>query len=115
MGQKIAGTCYVKVDGQQLVLTGAVEAPLNKSTRETVVKGYFKEEDTVPFVKAEVAVPKGTNMAAITGATNATVTVEFANGSVYTLSGAYLVGEVNYSSDEGKASLEWNGTEGDWN
>lgn len=114
MGQKVAGTCYIKVDGQQLVLSGAVEAPLNKTTRDTVVKGYFKEEEKIPFVKAEVLVPKGTNMAAITDATNATVTVEFANGKVYTLSAAYLVGDVDYSSDEGKASLEWNGSEGDW-
>jgi hypothetical protein len=114
MGQKIAGTCYVKADGEQLVLVGAVEAPLNNANRETIVKGYFKEEEVIPFVKAEVAVPKGTDMVRITGATNATVTVEFANGKVYTLSGAYLVGEANYSSDEGKASLEWNGIEGDW-
>lgn len=43
-----------------------------------------------------------------------TITVEFANQSVYTLSGAYVVGEANYSSDEGKIALEFNGTEGDW-
>ncbi|MCF7545828.1 phage tail tube protein, partial [Pseudomonas petrae] len=28
MGQKVAGTCYVKVDGTQLTLKGGVEAPL---------------------------------------------------------------------------------------
>jgi len=38
MGQKVAGTCYIKADGQQLVITGGVEAPLAKVKRETIVK-----------------------------------------------------------------------------
>ena len=114
MGQKVAGTCYVKVDGAQLVLSGAVEAPINKATRETIVKGYYKEEDTTPFVKVEALVTRDTDIGKLSQGTNMTVTVEFANGKVYVLSGGYLVGEANYSSDEGKVSLEFNGTEGDW-
>ncbi len=82
MGQKIAGTCYVKVDGTQLVLNGAVEAPLNKLKRETIVKGYFKEEDNTPFVKVEAVGVKQTDFQKIVNATNATVTVEFANDTV---------------------------------
>ena len=114
MGQKIAGTCYVKVDGTQLVLNGAVEAPLNKLKRETIVKGYFKEEDNTPFVKVEAVGVKQTDFQKIVNATNATVTVEFANDTVYTLSGAYIIGDANYNSDDGKVALEWNGNEGDW-
>ncbi len=114
MGKKVAGTCYVKVDGNQLVLSGAVEAPLNKVTRETIVKGYYKEEDAVPFLKVEALGVKESDFQSIAAGTNMTVTAEFANGSVYTLSGAYIIGEANYSSDEGKVSLEFNGTEGDW-
>ena len=114
MGKKVAGTCYVKVNGAQLVLSGAVEAPLNTVKRETLVKGYFKEEDAVPFVKLEaVGVPE-TDFQKICEGKSMTITVEFANQSVYTLSGAYVVGEANYSSDEGKIALEFNGTEGDW-
>lgn len=114
MGQKVAGTCYVKVDGVQLVLSGAVEAPLNSVTRETIVKGYFKEEDTIPSVKLEAVGVKETDFQKICDGKAMTLTVEFANGSVYTLSGAYVVGEANYSSDEGKISLEFNGVSGDW-
>jgi hypothetical protein len=114
MGQKSGGTCYVKVDGQQLVIKGNVEAPLGKAKRETLALGYYKEEDVIPFVKAEVLVPKGTPIQKIMDGTNMTVTVEFASGKVYTLSGAYVTGESNYDSEEGKASLEFNGTAGDW-
>ena len=114
MSQKIAGTCYVKVDGAQLVLNGAVEAPLNKKKRETIVPGYFKEEENTAFVKVEAVGVKETDFQKIVNATNATVTVEFANGKVYTLSGSYIVGDANYNSDDGKVALEWNGNEGDW-
>ena len=114
MGQKVAGTCYVKVDGAQLVLNGAVEAPLNKFKRETIVKGYFKEEDNTPFVKVEAVGVKETDFQKIVNATNATVTVEFANGTVFTLSGGYIAGDANHNSEDGKVSLEWNGNEGDW-
>lgn len=114
MGQKVAGTCYVKVDGAQLVINGAIEAPLNEFKRETIVKGYFKEEDNTPFVKGEFVGVKQTDWQKIVNATNATVTVEFANGTVYILSGAYIVGDANHSSEDGKVSLEWNGNEGDW-
>lgn len=114
MGKKVAGTCYVKVDGEQLVLSGAVEAPLNTVTRETIVKGYYKEEDTVPSLKVEAVGVKESDFVGITQGTNMTITAEFANGAVYTLSGAYVIGEANYSSDEGKVSLEFNGVQGSW-
>ena len=41
-----------------------------------------------------------------------TVTVEFGNGWVYTLSGAYLVGEIAMNGSDGNVSLEFNGTKG---
>jgi hypothetical protein len=42
------------------------------------------------------------------------VTVEFKNGRVYVLSGAYVVGEPAATGDDGKASLEFNGVKGRW-
>ena len=51
---------------------------------------------------------------AVTAPAALTLTVEFANGTVYTLAGAYVVGEANFSSEEGKVSMEFNGNEGDW-
>ncbi|MCF5500925.1 phage tail tube protein, partial [Pseudomonas syringae] len=45
MGQKVAGTCYIKVDGTQLTIIGGGEAPLMNVKRETVFPGYYKEID----------------------------------------------------------------------
>ncbi len=114
MGQKVAGTSFVKVDGVQMVISGNVEAPLGKRKRETVAKGYYKEEDGVPFTSGEFVIPKGLDIDKIMNGTNMTITTEFASGKVYTLSGAYVVDDSNVGSDEGKASIKFEGDEGDW-
>ena len=114
MGQKVAGTSYVKVDGVQMVVAGNIEAPLGKVKRETITKGHYKEEEVVPYVSGEYVIPKGLDTDKIMNGTNMTITTEFANGKVHTLSGAYVVDEVNLGSDEGKASIRFEGDEGDW-
>ena len=43
MGQKVAGTVYIKADGIQFTTTGGVECPLSVVMRESVAPGYFKE------------------------------------------------------------------------
>ncbi|MCE4058457.1 phage tail tube protein [Pseudomonas sp. Au-Pse12] len=114
MGQKVAGTCYIKVDGDQLVITGGVEAPLSKVKRETIIKGYFKEEDRTPFLKVDAVKTPNFPVAKLSGGTNMTVTAEFKDGSSYVLSGAYLVDDVNVTGDDGKVSLNFEGIAGDW-
>lgn len=114
MGQRVGGTSYVKVDGVQMVISGNIEAPLGKFNRETITKGHYKEEEVVPFLSGEYVIPKGLDTDKITKGTNMTITTEFANGKVYTLSGAYVVGDANVGSDEGKASIRFEGDEGDW-
>mgnify|MGYP001535525484 CR=1 FL=1 len=37
MGKKLAGTCFVKVNGQQLELQGNIEFPLTSVQRETML------------------------------------------------------------------------------
>lgn len=114
MGQKVAGTCYIKVDGQQLVISGGVEAPLSKVKRETIVPGHFKEEDLAPFLKVDAVKTPNFPMAKITEGTNMTITAEFKDGTSYVLSGAYLVDEANVTADDGKVALKFDGISGDW-
>lgn len=114
MGQKVAGTCYIKVDGEQLVITGGVECPISKVKRETIVKGYFKEEDLVPSIKVDAVKTPGLDISKITTGTNMTVTAEFKDGSSYVLSGAYMVDDAMVSGDDGKLSLKFEGINGDW-
>jgi hypothetical protein len=114
MGQKVAGTCYIKVDGAQLVITGGVECPISKVKRETIVPGYFKEEDVIPSVKVDAVKTPGLDISKITTATNMTVTAEFKDGSTYVLSGAYMVDDATVNGDDGKLSLKFEGINGDW-
>ena len=114
MGQKVAGTVYIKIDGAQLVITGGVEAPLNKYNRETIVKGFFKEEDVIPFLKVDAVKTPGVDWAKIANGTDMSATAEFKDGSTYVLSGAYVVGDLNVTGDDAKVSIEFNGIEGDW-
>lgn len=113
MGQKVAGTAFVKVDGAQLTLEGGLECPISDKKRETVVPGFFKEEDLPGFVKVSVVDTPDFPRKALVEGRNMTVTAEQANGKTYVLSQAYLVGEPSTKSDSGTIEVEFNGV-GKW-
>lgn len=117
---KVAGTCYLKVDGDQLELKSeaGIEAPLFDKTRETVMGqsgvAGFKETDKMPFIKGTFIVNPNFPLEKLNDSSDMTVTAEFKTGKTYTLSGAYVVGDANYNSDTGEVELEFNGTKGIW-
>jgi hypothetical protein len=116
--KRLAGTCYIKVDGEQIEVSGGVEAPLNDSKREpvksaTAVVGY-KEEVIVPYVKVTAILVPGFPRAKLNASDNMTITAEMANGDVYTLSGAWLANDPSHKADDGTTELEFNGTKGNW-
>lgn len=118
MAKRVAGICYIKVDGSQLEVSGGVEAPVGEVTREAV-KGQggvagFKEETRVPFVKLSAIFRDDFPMDKVAKATDMTVTAEYPNGKVYTLSDAFMVGEPSAKADDGTIELEFNGTKGIW-
>jgi hypothetical protein len=114
MGQAIAGTCYVKADGQQFSVMGGIECPLFDVKRESVLPGLYKEEDLTPYVKVDAAFTKDFPINKLRAAKDMTVTVEYRNGRVYVLTEAYVVGEPAASGDDGKVPLEFNGRKGVW-
>lgn len=114
MGQKVAGTVYIKADGAQFTVTGGVECPLSDKKRESVAPGFFKEEDLVPYVKATVVHEPNLPIKQIMEATDATITVEFKNGGVYVLSGAYVVDQPASKGDDGTIEFQWDGSKGVW-
>ncbi|MBK3431404.1 MULTISPECIES: phage tail tube protein [Pseudomonas] len=114
MGQKVAGTAYVKVDGAQLTITGGCEAPLMEVKRETVVPGFYKEEDLAPWVKVTAVHTNDLDIKKLVNGTDMTVTVEFKNGKVYVLAGAYLVDEPSSKGDDGTIELQFDGIKGTW-
>ena len=117
---KVAGTCYVKADGAQLELKGdnGIEVPMFSVTREAVMGqsgvAGLKETARVPYVKGTFIVGPDFPREKLDESTDITVTVEFINDTVYTLSGAFVVGEAAYKSDSGELEIEFNGIKGIW-
>lgn len=115
---KIAGTCYVKVDGQQISLTGGIEVPMNTRIRDDVIglagDVDFKETHRAPYIKGTVKVPKAFPVSKLMDSESMTVTAELANGMVYVLSSAWVHGEINHNAEEGTADIEFHGEEGDY-
>jgi len=115
---KTAGTCYFKVDGEQLEVTGGVEAPLLDVKRETQmgVNGPvgFKETAIKPYLKLSAAFVRDFPLSTLQNSTNMTITAELANGMVYTLSGAFVEGEPSAKNDDGTTDIEFGGMKGFW-
>ncbi|WP_422402638.1 phage tail tube protein [Pseudomonas sp. GZD-209] len=114
MGQRVAGTCYVKVDAAQLTITGGCEARLMDVKRESVVAGFYKEEQLTPYVKVTAVYTPDLPIKKLVEGTDMTVVCEFSNGKVYVLSGAYLVDEPVASGDDGTIDLQFDGLKGVW-
>lgn len=118
MGKRVAGICYVKADGTQFEVKGGIEAPLNNKSREAVMGlggvAGFKETEQRPFVKVEAIFTPDFPISTIASSTNMTITVEFANGKVYTLSNAWVEGETPANGEEGTTTLEFSGIKGTW-
>lgn len=115
MGQKMAGTCYVKVDGEQLAVEGSVEIPMMDVTRETKIGSTgvvgFSETPIAPFVNLSAFLQNDFPIDKLKQ-TDLTVTAELANGWVYTLQSAWLSGEVNLNPSDGNVTLNFVGLKG---
>lgn len=113
---RIGGTCYIKVDGLQLSLTGGIEVPMNTKLREDVMgldgSVDFKETHRAPYTKGTFKVPKAFPIDKLVDSESMTITSELANGQVYVLSEAWLSGEANHNAEEGTVDLEFHGSEG---
>ena len=119
MGKKVAGICYIKVDGTQLEVKGNIECPLAPTSKETVmglngVAGY-KETAKRPFTKLDAIFTSDFPISLLQNGTAMTITSEMANGKVYTLTSAWLEGDGNdVNAEEGSISLEFSGVTGFW-
>lgn len=118
MGKRVAGTCYIKVDGEQLEVAGGVECPILDVKRETVMgvtgPAGYKETALRPYVKVNTVFVAGFPLEKLRNGTDMTVTAELSNGNVYTLSGAFVEGEPAAKTDDGTIELEFGGSKGIW-
>ncbi len=118
MGKRVAGTCYVKVNGRQLEVSGGLECPMSDKIRSSV-KGStgtagHKEEHRTPFTKLTAIFRDDFPMDEVAENTDLTITSEYPNGRVYTLSAGYMVGEPSAKAEDGTVDLEFEGLRGIW-
>lgn len=118
MGKRIAGTMYIKIDGEQLEIQGKFECPGMEFKREAVlsssgVAGY-KETFVKPYIKTTALFIPSFPLSKLRDSTDMTCTAELANGKVYTLSGAFIENEAPVNGEDGTIELEFAGTKGIW-
>jgi hypothetical protein len=118
MAKRIAGACFVKTDGDQIEIKGGLEVSGADVTRETVLstKGVagFKETPRAASLKVTALFTEDFPLEKLRDGTDMTITAEFANGKVFTLSGAYLIGEPTIKGEDGEIDLEFEGSKGIW-
>lgn len=118
MALRMAGIAYVKADGVQFQIKGNVECPVNNRKRELMmgVSGPMGMKETAkePYVKFDAGFVADFPINQIISNTNMTITVEYANGKVYTLTEAFESGDAAAGSEEGTVGLEFFGMEGVW-
>jgi hypothetical protein len=117
-GKRLAGTCYIKIDGVQIEVAGGLEAPLAKVKKEPVVAAGrvvgYKETVIPPYVKVSAILLPDFPREKLSSGDDMVVTADFANGDVYTLDKAWFGGESAHKAEDGTADLEFGGLDGNW-
>ncbi|MCW0137446.1 phage tail tube protein [Escherichia coli] len=94
---RIAGTCYFKIDGQQLSLTGGIEVPMNRTVNDDIIglAWFSGPQGNSPCALRQRDLQGARRIfrsSKITSSDEMTITAELANGQVYVLSSAWLHG-----------------------
>ena len=112
--QKVAGTAYFKIDGVPLTMRGSGKIKPSTVKREAITNIdttiSFKEMPVAGEMSLELEAGPGFSAQALNGISNATVTFEAANGTVYILNGGFQIDELEIDTDEGKVTAKFAGT-----
>ena len=117
MGVPVAGTAYLKYDGQQLPLKGSFTVSPSRVDRAGIagqdgVHGY-QELPRVPFIEGDVSTLPGLSVEALEQITDATVTAELLNGTVYVLRNAWCKSAFEINTHDGQFRVRFEGIDGD--
>jgi hypothetical protein len=113
MANRIAGVCYLKVDGAQYALRGNLSVAPARTVR-TGVAGQdgvhgFTEAPTVPYIEGDISDLGSLSLQRLHAVNEATVTVELANGKVYLLRQAWFAGELVLNAADGTVPIRFEG------
>ena len=114
---RVGGIIFVKVDSQLYRAKGAFDYNIGVPKKEGVVghdgvHGY-KELPQISFIEGAFTDSEDLNLEALRGITNATVTLELANGKVIVLRDAWEASDGNGNSEEGELEVRFEGMNGE--
>jgi hypothetical protein len=113
MAQRIAGIAFWMVDGVQLAVRGNLEVMASRQERTGIagqdsVHGY-SELPVVPYISGDVSTVVGTSVEDIDAVTDATITAELANGTVYVLRNAWRAERSTINTRDGQFNVKFEG------
>ncbi len=111
--QRRGGTIQFSVDGVLQDAKGSFSYNLGRPKREAIVgadavHGYM-EKPQVAFIEGEITDRGSLDLAALQGVTNASVTLELANGKVIALRDAWYAAEGTGHTEEGNVEVRFEG------
>jgi len=104
---------YLRVDGEQYALRGALTISIFPFEREGVagmdgVHGYT-QTPRAPEISADLSDMGGLSMAKLQAVCNSTITVELMNGKTYILANAWTSGAPELDATDGTVSVTFQG------
>ena len=117
MSQRRGGTISLQINGELQDAKGGFTYNLGRPKKEAIVgadgvHGY-KETPQVAFVEGEITDRGTLDLAALVNLTDATVTLELANGKVIVLRSAWYAGEGTGNTEEGNVQVRFEGKSGE--
>lgn len=115
---RIAGICHITANGKSLDIEGGLTVPLSKSNKEAIVSTngsvHYKETPIAPSIDGSFLMTPDFPIEELSTLDDMTVVAAFANGKTYTLSEAFIEGEMNFESDGATVGIKFTGTNGRW-
>lgn len=113
---RVAGTAYLAVDGQNLPVVGEFEYNPSSVSRESAVgqdgvHGYI-EKPMAPHISGTLRDLGSLSVAGLNAMTNVTVTLELANGKLIVGRNMWTVEDQTAKTQDGTIEVKWEGLQG---
>lgn len=111
MAQRIAGTAFVTVNGEQIALRGNLTVSPSAVERTMLagqdgVHGY-QELPRVPYIEGDFSTMPGLAVEDIDGQINETVVVQAANGTIFSFTEAVCQAGTEPNLRDGQMRIRW--------
>lgn len=113
MAERVGGIIFLKANGEQFRVKGGFTYDLGQPKRDAVMghdgpHGY-KEVPKVPYIEGEITDGQDVDQEQLQNITDATITLELANGKVVALREGWYAGDGTTGTEEGNTSVRFEG------